>query len=87
MDLGGDGTEEFVLLSVGGGPVYQNRGGRWEYVGRLYPDGITGSWPTLVKALSGGNINAVTPPWKDLQVGADRYRMVPQTNGFTTVVR
>src|SRR6185437_9384018 len=37
VDLRGDGTEEFVLLSVGGGPVYQKRDGRWEYVGRLYP--------------------------------------------------
>ena len=85
-DLKGDGTEEFVLLSVGGGPVYQNRNGHLEYVGRLYPDGMTVPWPVLVKALSAGNISAVTPPWKDLQVGADRYRMVPQTNGFATVV-
>lgn len=87
VDLGDDGTEEFVLLSVGGGPVYQKRGGRWQYVGRLYADGTTGSWSALVKALSGGNINAVTPPWKELQVGVDRYRMVPQTNSFATVVR
>lgn len=86
-DLKGDGTENFVLLSAGGGPVYQNRDGHWEYVGRLYPDGMTESWPAIVKALSGGKINAVTPPWKELEVGADRYRMVPQTNGFATVVR
>jgi hypothetical protein len=66
--------------------VYQNRNGHWEYVGRLYPDGVTVPWPVLVKALSAGSISAVTPPWKDLQVGADRYRMVPQTNGFATVV-
>ena len=86
-DLKGDGTEDLVLLSAGGGPVYQSRDGHWEYVGRLYPDGMTESWPVIVKALSGGKINVVTPPWKELQVGADRYRMVPQTNGFATVVR
>ena len=65
--------------------MYQNRDGHWEYVGRLYPDGMTESWP--VKTLSGGKISVVTPPWKELQVGADRYRMVPQINGFATVVR
>lgn len=47
---------------------------------------MTVPWPILVKALSAGNISAVVPPWKDLQVGADRYRMAPQTNGFATVV-
>ncbi|MGA9365841.1 MAG: hypothetical protein WBV35_00135 [Steroidobacteraceae bacterium] len=86
-DLKGDGTEDFVLLAAGGGPVYQSPDGHWGYVGRLYPDGMTESWPVIVKALSGGKINAVAPSWKELQVGADRYRMVPQTNGFATVVR
>lgn len=47
---------------------------------------MTVPWPVLVKALSGGNINAVTPLWKDLLVGAHRYRMVPQRNGLVTVV-
>lgn len=87
VDLDGDGTEDFILLSVSGGPVYQKRGGRWEYVGRLDPDGMTVPWPVLVKALTGGEISAVTPPWKDLQVGVGRYRMVPQTNSLGTVVR
>jgi hypothetical protein len=86
IDLNGDGAEEFVVLSETGGPVYQNRGGHWEYVGRLYPDGMTASWPALMRALSAGNINAVTPPWKELQVGVGRYRVLPQRQGFATGV-
>jgi hypothetical protein len=36
-DLDGDGVEEFVLLGVYGGPVYQKRSARWEYVGLIQP--------------------------------------------------
>jgi hypothetical protein len=38
-DLDGDGIEEFVLLGLYGGPVYQKRSGRWEYVGQVHPQG------------------------------------------------
>jgi Domain of unknown function (DUF4153) len=78
VDLDGDGTEEFVLLSAAGGPVYQNRGGQWEFVGRLSPEGMPASWPALEKALTGGSIAAVEPAWKDLSVGTHRYRIFPQ---------
>lgn len=79
VDLNGDGTEEFVLLSRGGGgPVYQNRGGHWEYVGRIWPSEIDAPWADTVKALSAGNISAVAPPWKDLALGDHRYRIFPQ---------
>jgi len=78
IDLDGDGVDEFVLLSAGGGPVYQNHRGHWGYVGRLYPDGMTASWPALVKELSGGSITAVVPPWKNLALGDHRYRMLPR---------
>jgi hypothetical protein len=78
VDLDGDGVDEFVLLSAGGGPVYQSHGGHWGYVGRLYPEGMTLPWPALVKELSGGSISAVAPPWKNLALGDHRYRMLPQ---------
>jgi hypothetical protein len=78
IDLDGDGTDEFVLLSAGGGPVYQNRGDHWEYVGRLFPDGKMANWPLLAKGLAVGHVTAVAPPWKELTVGANRYRMFPQ---------
>ena len=77
VDLDGDGTDEFVLLALGGGRVYQNRGGHWEYAGLLQSDGSAPPWAVLVKALSDGKITAVPQPWKDLLVGDHRYRVVP----------
>ena len=78
IDLQGDGTDEFVLLSVYGGPVYQNRGGHWQYVGLLFAEGMIGQWPILLKSLSSGDVTAVAPPWKDLSVGNRLYRVTPQ---------
>jgi hypothetical protein len=75
IDLKGDGTDEFVLMSAYGGPVYQNRGGHWQYVGALSTAGMPAPWPVLVKALSGGDIAAGVPAWKDLTVGIHLYRM------------
>lgn len=86
IDLNGDGTDEFALLSVIGGPVYQNRGGHWEHVGTLYPYGQPASWPVVLKALSGGDMSAVTPAWKDLSVAAHVYRVVPRTPDLGFVV-
>lgn len=77
VDLNGDGSEEFVLFSLGGGPVYQNRDGHWVCVGTLYPDGRTGPWPALLKALAGGQVTAVAPVWKNLSVGSHLYRVAP----------
>lgn len=78
IDLQGDGSDEFVLLSVNGGPVYQNRGGHWQYVGMLFAAGMIAPWPILLKSLSGGDVTAVVPPWKDLSVGNHLYRVTPQ---------
>ncbi|HEV2270203.1 MAG TPA: hypothetical protein VGR92_12140 [Steroidobacteraceae bacterium] len=78
VDLDDDGTAGFVLLAVGGGRVYQNRGGHWEYVGILRPDGRAPPWTILMKALADGKVTAVPHPWKDLLVGAQRYRVVPE---------
>lgn len=85
VDLRGDGSEEFVLFSLGGGPVYQNHEGRWDIIGTLYPDGRTAPWTVLLEALSGGSVSAVSPPWKDLSVGSHLYRVVPRPElGFKT---
>lgn len=78
VDLDGDGTDELILLSGGGGRVYQNSGGRWECVGLLHSYGRMPLWNALMKALTGGQVAAVAQPWKDLLVGSYRYRMVPQ---------
>lgn len=80
IDLQGDGADEFVLLSVNGGPVYQNRGGHWQYVGMLNPDGMPVPWPILLKALSGGGVTTAVPAWKDLSVGGHLYRVDPHVH-------
>ncbi|MGH8201951.1 MAG: hypothetical protein ACREVO_16570 [Steroidobacteraceae bacterium] len=77
VDLDGDGSEEFVLFSLGGGPVYQNRDGHWVYVGTLRPDGRTTSWRALQKALADGKVTPVVPLWKELSIGPDRYSVAP----------
>lgn len=86
IDLDGDGTEEFVLLSAAGGPVYQDRGGSWERIGRLSPEGTLPAWSTLAKALASGSITTVAPAWKDLSVGTDRYRMLVEPTDFRVSV-
>jgi hypothetical protein len=78
VDLDGDGSEEFVLLSAGGGPVYQNRGGTWQLAGQLFPDGKMAPWNTLAKAMADGSISAAPPAWKDLALGSHHYRLTPQ---------
>ncbi|HVI05201.1 MAG TPA: hypothetical protein VM711_03800 [Sphingomicrobium sp.] len=78
VDLNGDGTDEFVLFVLGGGRIYQNRGGHWEYVGLLRSGGTMPPLAVLTKALSAGQVAAVSPPWKDLLVGDHRYRVLPE---------
>lgn len=77
VDLDGDGTDDFVLLVLGGGRVYQNRSGHWEYIGVLRSDGTAPSWNVLMKAFSDGKVTAAPHAWKDLLVGDHRYRVVP----------
>lgn len=80
VDLDGDGSDEFVLLSLSGGRLYQSRDGHWKYVGALYSQGMMmASGSELTKALSDGQVSAVAQPWKDLAVGDHRYRVTPQS--------
>lgn len=75
VDLDGDGTDEFVLLSGAGGPAYKESGRHWEDFGLLYFDGSRPVWSILMKALTGRQVAGVPHPWKDLLVGDHRYRM------------
>jgi Domain of unknown function (DUF4153) len=78
VDLDGGGTDEFVVLSALGGPVYQSRSGHWQYIGRVRPEGFTHSWQALLPELAHGNISATVPRWKELSVGPHRFRMDPE---------
>jgi len=76
VDLDGDGVEEFVLLGHSGGPVYQSRSGQWEYIGRVNPRGVPAASEDAMRAdLSSGHISAAVPQWRDLAIGAQRFRI------------
>jgi hypothetical protein len=77
-DLNGDGVDEFILLRLGGGPVYQSRSGQWVYVGRAYPVGVLSSWPELLGEIARGDFAATPPRWKELSVGSHRFRIDAQ---------
>jgi hypothetical protein len=77
VDLDGDGVDEFVLLSgsAAGGLLFEQRAGHWRLGGHLDASGLPGSGPEFLADLDKGNIAARPPPWKDLWVGARRFRV------------
>jgi hypothetical protein len=76
-DLDGDGTDEFILLTPAGGPVYQVRAGRWEYIGGLYSEGAGLPWSEVLAQLARGNIATTMPQWRDVKLGSQRLRVTP----------
>ena len=78
VDLNSDGVEEFVLLSLDSGWVFEQRDGQWILAGYTY-----GVFPLKDRAnadgaLAGGNFSAVTPQWKHLSIGGWQFRVEPQ---------
>lgn len=61
LDLNGDGVDEFVLLTVSGGYVYENHDGQWRRVGRLHVTGPISSWQALLSGLTIGDVSAREP--------------------------
>lgn len=75
VDLNGDGVDQFVLLTVAGGYVYQNHDGQWHRVGRVYVTGPISSWQALLSGLTKGDVSARNPQWKELWIGSRRFRV------------
>jgi hypothetical protein len=75
IDLDGDDVEEFVLLFIGGGLVYENRDGQWARVGRLYVTKPSSSWETVRHDLEAGNYSAIVPRWKRLSIGGQEFQV------------
>ena len=78
VDLNSDGVEEFVLLSLDSGWVFEQRDGQWILAGYTY-----GVFPLKDRAnahgaLAGGNFSAVTPQWKHLSIGGWQFRVDPE---------
>jgi hypothetical protein len=77
VDLNGDGTDEFVLLSggVGDGLLFESHAGEWRLAGNIRTRWAAGAWPGVLADLDKGNLAARPSPWKNLWVGAREYRV------------
>jgi hypothetical protein len=75
VDLIGDGSQGFVLLTPEGGLAYQNYGGSWELVGRVHRLTPATSWPLLKADLVKGAVATKPPRWRELWVGQQAFRI------------
>ncbi|HEY6641407.1 hypothetical protein [Povalibacter sp.] len=75
VDLNEDGSDEFVVLNRYGGMTFANRDSGWAQVGRFHENYDDALWKSTVRSLEEGRFEAVSPPWKDLQIGTKRMRV------------
>jgi hypothetical protein len=76
IDLDGDGSDEFVLLSRFNGWVFQQRGGRWQLAGHLLAvDFAGGAGQAVLDDLAKGDFSARAPEWKQLWIGNRQFRV------------
>jgi hypothetical protein len=78
VDLNSDGIEEFVLLSLDSGWVFEQRGGQWMLAGYTYGVFPLKDRAQVDNALPGGNFSAVTSQWKHLSIGGWQFRVDPE---------
>jgi hypothetical protein len=78
IDLNDDRIDEFVLLAIDGGFVYENRAGEWILIGEMDSEQRNTSWSTLAGALGEGTFTASLPKWKELSIGSHAFRVRPQ---------
>lgn len=78
IDLDGDGKAEHTLTSNGfRGEVFQRNGETWSWVGEIaLVEGIGGDANALKADLAAGKLQTRKAQWRDLEIGARRYRMV-----------
>jgi hypothetical protein len=74
IDLDGDGREEILLFETyGGGAFRQGNDQSWVFLGRLSNTGCDGFFHRLLET----NFEAVQPEIKDIRVGSQRVRIMP----------
>lgn len=79
VDLDGDGRDEFVLISRMNGTVFALRDAGWQQTGAIYRTYGRDGWEDLTKDLESEGFEAVSPPWKDLKIGTEIFRVNPDT--------
>ena len=82
IDLNNDGIDEFVFLTPFRGRAYENRLGKWQYLGDVSlraddPSNLpfAGAKRDLIAELVRGNWFAKPSKWSELIVGTWRYRL------------
>jgi hypothetical protein len=82
IDLNNDGIDEFVFLTPFRGRAYENRLGKWQYLGDVSlraddPSNLpfAGAKRDLIAELARGNWFAKPSKWSELIVGTWRYRL------------
>src|SRR5208283_1241110 len=82
IDLNNDGMDEFVFLTPFRGRAYENRLGKWQYLGDVSllsedPSNLAfaGMQRDLIDELAGGNLSAKPSKWSELIIGRHRYRL------------
>jgi hypothetical protein len=87
IDLNGDKSDEFVLLTASRGLVYVNHAGHWDLAADIYPQFIGLCKSNFEKAILGelakDNMSAVPPAWNDLSIGGHRLRVNPHREPTT----
>jgi hypothetical protein len=81
IDLNGDKSDEFVLLTPYRGLVYEKQSDHWAQAAIVLP--MSSSQPELdfnraiIDELAKGNVSAVTPKWNELSIGGHVLRVNP----------
>jgi len=78
IDLNNDKLDEFVFLTSYRGRAYENRLGKWVYVGNVGTVDIPGAARDLINDLAKGSVSARPSKWSDLVIGRHTYRINAQ---------
>lgn len=78
VDLDGDGNDEFIVLNVCRGVVFAHSGSQWVRVGGFFHGCDIETWMVLAGSLERGDFKAVTPRWRELQIGSRKMNIAPE---------
>jgi hypothetical protein len=78
IDLNGDGSAEFVMMNRYSGLAFTRRESGWEKFGRFHSGYDDVSWRAVLRNFESGQFEAVSPEWKELQIGGKRVRVAPE---------
>jgi Domain of unknown function (DUF4153) len=82
IDLNNDQVDDFVFLTPYRGRLYEDRQGKWTYIGDVYlrsadpsKSDIAGAKRDLIDDLARGKLSARPSKWNDLVIGKHNYQL------------